>query len=336
MAASSHDPWGPDRDSWLKDNEEITGVRTVSSTLDDHQLRPLGPDVRSVQFGSMLTESDVQRLAEFLVGYPTVKLRVFYDRRVVSLDFLRFFPQVKRVQFDLFELDSLDGLRHLSPGLTSLSIGWTRKRNLDLHILAHFEELQSLYVEGHRRNIEVIGTLKTLRRLALRSITTPSLAFVSELPRLEDFELRLGGTRDLNPLRGNTSIRYLELWLIRGFNDLSPIADMLGLQYLYLQALKQVTSLPDLSRLQYLRRVVLWGMHGIHDLTPLLSARVMDELELIDMRHLQPEDVASLKGHRLKALIAGLGSERKNRQVEEMFRLPRPEAFQWGAVRHLQ
>ena len=90
-----------------------------------------------------------------------------------------------------------------------------------------------------------------------------------------------------------------------------------------MQALKQVTALPDLSRLTRLNTMHLETMKGITDLAPLLTAPALRQLALVDIGHLQPADVAVLAGHpSLRFLNAGRNSERKNRAVRELVPLP--------------
>jgi hypothetical protein len=112
--------------------------------------------------------------------------------------------------------------------------------------------------------------------------------------------------------------------MIRGMDDLAPLADVTSLQSVHLQALKQVTSLPpDLSRLTRLDTVYIETMKGLTDLAPLLTAPALRRVALVDMKHLQPAQVGVLRDHpSLRYLIAGLGSERKNRAVRELVPLP--------------
>lgn len=58
---------------------------------------------------------------------------------------------------------------------------------------------------------------------------------------------------------------------------------MAHLEYLFLQALKQVETLPDFSRAVNLRRIYLQTMKGIRDLRPIATAPAIEELILIDM-----------------------------------------------------
>jgi hypothetical protein len=64
-------------------------------------------------------------------------------------------------------------------------------------------------------------------------------------------------------------------------------------------------------------------MKGLRDLRPLMTAPALEAVELIDMRHLQPDDLAPLVGApNLKAVTPGLGSRRKNEAATALLGLP--------------
>lgn len=66
---------------------------------------------------------------------------------------------------------------------------------------------------------------------------------------------------------------------------------------------------------------------GLTDLGPLLTAPALKQVLVIDMDHLQPEQVAVLARHpTLEAASVGLGSARKNTAVEKLLTLPETEA----------
>ena len=88
------------------------------------------------------------------------------------------------------------------------------------------------------------------------------------LENLLSLDLKLGGTRDLSLLPRIGRLRYLELWQIRGLDNLGPVGEVVTLQHLFLQSLPRVGLLPDFSRLTRLRRVVLDNMKGVADLAP--------------------------------------------------------------------
>ena len=101
--------------------------------------------------------------------------------------------------------------------------------------------------------------------------------------------------------------------MIRGLTDVTAVGRIPSLRALFLQALRQVEALPDFSGATSLRRVRLETMKGLRDLRPLATAPALEAVELIDMRHLQPEDLAPLVGLPIcKAVTPGLGSRRKN------------------------
>jgi hypothetical protein len=78
-----------------------------------------------------------------------------------------------------------------------------------------------------------------------------------------------------------------------------------------------------MSEATSLRRVRLETMKGLRDLRPLATAPALEAIELIDMRHLQPEDLAPLVGlPNLKAVTPGLGSRRRNEAATALLGLP--------------
>jgi hypothetical protein len=300
-------------------------IREVGPGLTPEQLAPLEPRCRVVQFRAALAPEEHERLAELMRHHPGVPLRAYgnYDGSIQDLEFLQHYPFLKGFQFDLFDVPSWEGLRHLPDGLEFLAIGQTRSRAHSLAFLSRFRGLRDLHIEGHRKGIETVGQLAELERLSLRSVTLADLSAFTSLYSLHTFELRLGGTRDLGHLPRMGRLRYLEIWQVKGLSDLAPISRLTSLQYLFLQALKGVTALPDLSALGRLRRVHLESMKGLRDLSPLLTAPRLEELALLDAPHMQPEDVACLRNHpALQRASIFMNSDRKNRRIREILPLP--------------
>lgn len=106
------------------------------------------------------------------------------------------------------------------------------------------------------------------------------------------------------------------------------------MEYLFLQALKQVAALPSFGNCTHLTRVHLETMNGLTDLTPLLTAPALTQLTIADLPQLQPADVAMMAAHpTLQQLSAGLGSRRKNDEVARLLPLlPLPPVR--GTERH--
>jgi hypothetical protein len=283
-----------------------------------------------------MTDADFGRLAEWMREYPEMMLRAYgsYDGSIRDLEFLRFFPTLRRFDADALHssIRSLDGLRHLSTDVEELAIGVTTPRH-DLSILARFPHLKSLWLESHTKHIEVIGQLVELERLSLRSITLPDLDLLLPLRALQSLEIKLGGTTDLRLLPRIGEVRYLELWLIRGLDDIEAIGRMPALRSLFLQALKRVERLPDFSGAPNLRRIRLETMKGLRDLSPLATAPALEGVVLIDMPQLKMDDLRPLLGlPRLKGVSLGLGSIRKNDAGTALLGLPPVSGpFDWRA-----
>lgn len=311
--------------------EDTPSQRTVMSPLTPEMLRPLDPRCRTVQFCGALSDNDYRTLGEWLEQYPDVCLRAFSfnDDSIQDLEFLRFFPTLQQFQADALydSLVSFEGLGYLPETARYIGLEQTRKK-ISLMPLARFTGLRKLYLEGQTKDIDVVSGLTNLRHLALRSIRLPDLSLLQPLSKLKALELKIGGTNNLQLLPTVGELEYLEIWLVRGLSDLSPISELRHLKYLFLQSLKQVTRLPDLSKLPELESVWLETMKGLTDLSPLLTAPALRRLALVSMAHLQPEDVGILKDQpTLEELRAGLGSTKKNDAVRRLVRLPDAESL---------
>ncbi|HEY5321059.1 MAG TPA: hypothetical protein VIJ76_09290 [Galbitalea sp.] len=244
------------------------GVRQIAPPLTREMLLPLTPDTGVVQFRTALSDRDYRQVGEWIRDYPDVLLRAepVYDRSIMDLEFLRYFPTVKRFSLDAswFTLGSLDGLGYLSPDTDTLHIGRTRKR-LSLSPLRRFSGLRRLYLDGATRDLDVLSELVALDSLTLRSVTLPDLRSLRSLTSLRALELKLGGITNLNGIGEVGDIRYLELSRIFGFHDLTPVHELSNLECLCLQSLPRIRRLPDLRRLPNLRELHLEEMPGLSE-----------------------------------------------------------------------
>jgi hypothetical protein len=306
--------------------------RSVRSPLTDEMLSPFPSTEGSVAVRSMLTDAEFMRLGEWWATYPKLDLNVYGSNDITNLEFLRFFPFIHHLgAYDLYHsLQTLDGLGHLSGKLDSLSIGAT-KRQLDLTVLERLQGLKSLRLEAQTKGIATISTLTSLEEVWLRSVTLPDLSVLLPLGGLRALEITLGGTKDLSLLPSIGRLEYLELWMVKGLTDLSALGRLPHLRYLSLGALRRVEELPDLSMNVEMRRASLQTMKGLRNLRPLTTAPALEQLFLIDMGHLQPEDLRCLVGlPRLKGVTALLGSDRKNQVASAMLRLPNATGLKNG------
>jgi hypothetical protein len=303
-------------------------IREIKSPVTKDQLIPLDEKCRVIQFSSPLTDTDHEKLSQFAKNYPTVSFRVYghYGKgRLHDLNFLRHYPFVKNFQVDVFEIASIDGIEYLPENLEYFGFGQTRKK-FSLNFLEKFKNLHELYIEGHDKDIEIISKLVTLERLTFRSITLKDLSILLPLKKLWWLAIKLGGTRNLSLLPKIGGLKYLELWMVRGLEDISSISELKNLQFLFLQDLKNVKELPDLSECRSLKRIAIENLKGLSDLSPLLKATNLEELIVVSGNNFQPNDFIPLKNHQsLKSVLIGLGSTKKNDKVEEILGLPKAD-----------
>jgi hypothetical protein len=291
--------------------------RLVRSPLAEEMLAPIESGCDLVVVGGELTDNEYGRVARLLEDHPAVTLRVRSDQ--TTLDFLRHFPRLRRFDAAIPRLESWTGLAHLPAEAEDLSLGATKK-TLSLSIIGRFRNLRKLYLEGQRKDISVLAELGTLEDLTLRSITLPDLSLLTGLKRLWSLDIKLGGTRNLALLPRLESLKYLELWGVRGLTDVTPIPSTTSLQFLFLQDLSRVRTVPPLVSMINLRRVWIETLNELMDVCSIARAPALEEFSAVAMRHLEPQNFRCFLAHpTLRYLNVGFGSLPKNAELSVMF-----------------
>ncbi|WP_052723640.1 leucine-rich repeat domain-containing protein [Paenibacillus wulumuqiensis] len=302
--------------------------------------------IRTIQFAEALEPDSWKLLNTHLLAVrQDVLLRIygFYDS-VCNLEFLKWLPELRRLslecegevrnldalntlgrldhlQLSLIRLTKLDILEQVPSTLTHLHIGRTTSRKPDLQVLARFHQLHSLYIDGHHKHLEVISGLSRLQQLTLQSITVPDLEMLQPLHELRQLTIRLGGIRNLNALTDNDSIEYLQLSQIKGLEDISVIASLTGLQYLFLQALPHIRQLPSLDRLSMLRKIALENMKGLRDIHMLEHAPALIEFTHREAWEMKVDAYEPLlRNPSLERVYAKLKTPRMMKQFRQLLR----------------
>jgi hypothetical protein len=132
-------------------------------------------------------------------------------------------------------------------------------------------------------------------------------------------DIKLGGTTNLRVLKKMAGITYLELWMIKGLEDVSFIAGMTGLRYLFLESLTRIETLPNLGKLKHLKRIDLETMKGITTLEGVAKAPALETFIHTGAKGMAPEGFVSiLKKKSLKAFRAGTGKMSDYRKILEL------------------
>ena len=322
---------------------ESQGVEKYVSVGDLKKL--IGDkDLKILQMAEPVEEKTLKRLNEtFFTQRPDVKFRVygFYstpcDLKFLSLmtnvqnlsadcldkasgiESIAALPNLKGLGIGIWSLEDLGFLSDVSNKIESLFIGATKSIKPNLEPLSRFKNLKSIYLEGQRKSIDVLSALGSLEKVTLRSITVPDIDFLLPLENMWSLDIKLGGTKNLAAIEGMTQLKYLELWQIMGFSDISLVSTLTGLQYLFLQSLSKVTSLPEFRNLAKLRRISLETMKGLKDVSTLRDAPVLTDYLHVAANNLQPDDYKPLLENKsVKNVLIGFGSDKKNNAFRAM------------------
>lgn len=314
-------------------------------SLEEIEVVTNDADAKVIQASKPVSLNTWQRLNETLFLHrPDIQARVWgFNRSICDLSFLRLLTNVRHLAIDclhgqvtgienialisdleslsvgIWQLEDFDFLNDISPRLRSLALHQTRSKKPNLALLQRFLELDTIYLEGQQKDIDVLARLSELKDVTLRSISTAGLDYLKPLRNMWSLDIKLGGIRDLSAIRGMANIKYLELWQVKGLSDVSVIGELPGLQNLFLQSLPNVHALPSLSLLYSLRRIEFMNMKGLRDLTPLEFAPALEEFAMVEGFKNEPEDLYPvLRNPSLRRVSAGFSSLKKCQKFERM------------------
>jgi hypothetical protein len=239
--------------------------------------------------------------------------------RATGIEHVATLEKLEHLRISVYNLDSFDFLKQIPDGINSLSLGPTKSKKPRLDYLSRFQFLSRLGLAGQQRGIEVLSDLMNLEDLTLACISAGDLNYISKLPRLWSLDIKLGGTKNLSAIAGKESIKYLELWQIRGLADLGVVSSLRGLQSLFLQSLRNVSTIPDLSRLSKLRKLYLENMKGLKDVSAIFHAPALEDFIHISAQNIPPEKYNDLMNMpTLRHVLVGFGSKKKNEEFEQL------------------
>jgi len=211
---------------------------------------------------------------------------------VRNLNVLAHIEGLQELRIGVFELDDPDVLALCNPAtIKALSLGETRRRNIDLSILARFSALERLHSTGETKNIAAIRDLPHLRELSLSSFRKKDdIGFVSDLARLISLRLILGGRASIASLTA-PALESLEILRVRGLEDLGDLARFARLRHLEVQDQLRLTGIrvapnPALQNIAILGCKNFQRIDGLDALPALSSLRLyqtaVDYATLID------------------------------------------------------
>jgi hypothetical protein len=193
---------------------------------------------------------------------------------------LRALKNLEKLNVGIYELDEKDFLSWENlKGISFLCLVDTHKNNLDLRYLNEYPNVAALFLNGHTKNIDAVGSMSKLLELSLSIPSKASISFVNQLFKLRQLRLILGGRTNLEEIQ-NYGIEELEIVRVRGFHSFENLSEFRKLKRLLIEdqiQMKKISiskELPDLADFKILNCKTLAQLEGVRHLTALHQLRV--------------------------------------------------------------
>lgn len=282
-------------DTWRLVNEHFCPARP------DVALRVYRHGATEIDLGFARLLSDVRHFAVDGLG------------RATGVESLAEMRCLESLSLGIFELTDFSVLEQMPTGMTSLSLGATRSKKPSLAPVGRFRSLRVLHIDGHSNDIETLDRLPELEHVSLRSIATPDLRYLSNLPRLWYLDIKLGGIWNFSGIDGKASIKHLELCRVRELRSVDIVAALPGLQSLLVTSLPHIQRFPLVADSKLLRRIVVNNLKGLRDFSSLAAAPALEDFALLDGRNQTPQQLLPvLDNLHVRRVSASFGSDRKN------------------------
>lgn len=151
----------------------------------------------------------------------------------IDLDFLKFFPNLERLNISGHSLQNIDGLFFCK-----------KLQELDIDI----DKKNSDYID-----FSIIGKLIQLKYLYLHDCNLNNIDWISNLKDLVDLNLSCNQITDISKLRGLSRLSELDLTNCN-VSDVSSLEDSFDIEFLTLNGnnIKDISSLSNLKKLTYI------------------------------------------------------------------------------------
>lgn len=197
-----------------------------------------------------------------------------------NLEALSNIRNLVELSLGVFELKDPDVLRYCSlPSLKVLTLGDTRRCNIDFRHLSTCIDLERLHTTGHTKNISTVCALPLLRDLSLSSIKKKDdIDFVSRIPTLKSLRLILGGRASIAQIT-SPQLESLEVIRVQGLEDVGDLGRFEKLESLLIEDQIRLAGIkvgpnPRLTNMKIINCKTLEEIAGIDDLKVLSSLRV--------------------------------------------------------------
>ena len=179
-----------------------------------------------------------------------------------------------------------------------------------LDFLRDFTHLESLSVYNYSKGIKVISNLTNLKEVALCGISIKDVDFLASLPNLEYLWFQGTRLKSYESFCKLKQLKAINFFLSRTIEDIDFLSEMTSLQYIGFTDCSKISSFPDLTDLDKLRRVYLDNVNRLEDITGLSKAPNIESIIICGAKNLKADSLRCLYDHpTLKAVLPGINLE---------------------------
>lgn len=293
-------------------------VLNLGQDVEKLPIPPVG-GCHHVQISQSLSDASYGVILRWMKQHGVRGLRLYgdYGRRKFKLGFLEQFDFLEELSIELFEISSLPPIDVWAPGLRSVTVGQTRSRALDLACLTRLRQLSELYLESHKKFIQIADQLSQVERLTLRGISIRDADLFDNWDVLRTLKLDGGKPPPRELLCALDRVTNLEIGRLSGLDDIEWLPSLEGVESFQIYWQPKITKFPDLSSMTSLQFVAADTMNGLTDAAGLAKAPHIEDIRLISCPRLDPESLRGCVGHpRLRSVWVGTGTDRGNAAMD--------------------
>jgi len=244
-------------------------------------------------FGPRLTLTGPwsQSIAEYMRREQIRELYLNHSRgwRGTTLDFLTGFQELEAFSILDFTIDDVSPVHQLT-GLRALELSTYCRTKIDFGQFPFLERAVFYWRDGS----DSLFDSTNLRWLFVHRYNGHSSQPFARLSRLEGLSIANSDLRELKSLASLRNLRFLGLYNLKQINSLQGVETLNQLEALEINGCRRFGRIDELATLVRLRRLQLNDDGSIASLTPLRTARELEEVLFYESTNIVDGDLSPL------------------------------------------
>ncbi|WP_289031531.1 hypothetical protein [uncultured Paraglaciecola sp.] len=315
-----------------KDDLDISDIKKILAS----------PNITRIQTRGPLTTTTWRLINEALLPVrPNISIRIYNNfGEVCDFSFLEHLTNVRdftanglmeaknyqafsnlqkleRLKLSIYKLPDISFLDLINEGVTEIGLFKSSSKKPDLKVLERFKELVKLSIQGHRKNLEHIKKLVSLRNLSLSGLTIDDPRFLYDIQHLKSLSLDLINHESLDHMRELDNVESLAVSEIRNLENTDFLTGFKGLKSLHLDCLNRVEALPSLGCSESIEEITLRDLKLLKNVSFIQGCKKLKSFTYTGKNTIPVKDfevVAKLPS--LKEARIGTGSSKRNDQIQ--------------------